>query len=217
MGDTIVKLYQRQNFVISEDVLRAIKKNNLTLDETLLIIYFCGMNNHAMLDMEEIKEKFGMDEISIMKAFASITEKNLITIKMEKNRDNKVEEIIDLTPLYESIAMEMDDEKRENEVVAVFTTFEREFGRPLSSMETSIINNWLDRGVSEELISSALKEATFNGTVTLRYIDAIISEWVRKGFKSAKDVDVYLKKRKPAKPKVKSEDLFDYNWLDDDE
>ena len=202
MGDTIVKLYQRQNFVISEDVLRAIKKNNLTLDETLLIIYFCGMNNHAMLDMEEIKEKFGMDEISIMKAFASITEKNLITIKMEKNRDNKVEEIIDLTPLYE---------------VAVFTTFEREFGRPLSSMETSIINNWLDRGVSEELISSALKEATFNGTVTLRYIDAIISEWVRKGFKSAKDVDVYLKKRKPAKPKVKSEDLFDYNWLDDDE
>lgn len=217
MGDTIVKLYQRQNFVISEDVLRAIKKNNLTLDETLLIIYFCGMNNHAMLDMEEIKEKFGMDEISIMKAFASITEKNLITIKMEKNRDNKVEEIIDLTPLYESIAMEMDDEKRENEVVAVFTTFEREFGRPLSSMETSIINNWLDRGVSEELISSALKEATFNGTVTLRYIDAIISEWVRKGFKSAKDVDVYLKKRKPAKSKVKSEDLFDYNWLDDDE
>lgn len=217
MGDTIVKLYQRQNFVISEDVLRAIKKNNLTLDETLLIIYFCGMNNHAMLDMEEIKEKFGMDEISIMKAFASITEKNLITIKMEKNRDNKVEEIIDLTPLYESIAMEMDDEKRENEVVAVFTTFEREFGRPLSSMETSIINNWLDRGVSEELISSALKEATFNGTVTLRYIDAIISEWVRKGFKCAKDVDVYLKKRKPAKPKVKNEDLFDYNWLDDDE
>ena len=94
MGDTIVKLYQRQNFVISEDVLRAIKKNNLTLDETLLIIYFCGMNNHAMLDMEEIKEKFGMDEISIMKAFASITEKNLITIKMEKNRDNKVEEIM---------------------------------------------------------------------------------------------------------------------------
>ena len=84
-------------------------------------------------------------------------------------------------------------------------------------METSIINNWLDRGVSEELISSALKEATFNGTVTLRYIDDIISEWVRKGFKSAKDVDVYLKKRKPAKPKVKSEDLFDYNWLDDDE
>lgn len=217
MGDTIVKLYQRQNFVISEDVLKAIKKNNLSLDETLLIIYFCGMNNHAMLDMDEIKEKFGIDEISIMRAFTSITEKNLINIKMERNRDNKVEEIIDLTPLYESIAMDMGNEKKENEVIAVFNAFESEFGRPLSSMETSIINSWLDRGISEELINTALKEATFNGTLTLRYIDAIISEWTRKGFKSARDVDVYLKKRKATKPKTKSEDLFDYNWLDDDE
>jgi len=217
MGDTIVKLYQKQNFVIGEDILKAIKKNNLTLDEALLIIYFCSMNNHAMLDIDEIKEKFGMSELSIMQAFATITEKNLINIKMEKNRDNKVEEIIDLTPLYESIAMEIDEESREDNIVKVFTVFEREFGRPLSSMETSIINSWLDKGINEGLINCALKEATFNGTVTLRYIDAIISEWNRKGFKTQDDVEVYLKKRKPARPKTKDEDLFDYNWLDDDE
>lgn len=217
MGDTIVKLYQKQNFVIGEDILKAIKKNNLTLDEALLIIYFCGMNKHAMLDIEEINSKFGIDELSIMRAFASITEKNLINIKMEKNRDNKMEEIIDLTPFYESIAIEVKEEKRESSVVSVFRAFESEFGRPLSSMETSIINNWLDRGINEDLIYSALKEATFNGTLTLRYIDAIISEWNRKGFKTGEDVDIYLKKRKSAKPKIQNDDLFDYNWLDDDE
>lgn len=216
MGDTIVKLYQKQNFVISEDILRIIRKNNLTLDEALLIIYFSHMKNHAMLDVDDIKIKFGMDELDIMKAFAHITEKNLITIKMERNRDNKMEEIIDLTPFYESIAIDLGDEVHNNSVASVFNSFEQELGRPLSSMETSLINNWLDRGISEDLINAALKEAIFNGTFTLRYIDAIISEWNRKGFKTGADVDVYLKKRKNNKQK-RNEDLFDYNWLDEDE
>ena len=82
-------------------------------------------------------------------------------------------------------------------------------------METSIINSWLDKGIDEGLINSALKEATFNGTLTLRYIDAIISEWSRKGFKSADDVNVYLKKRR-SKPKVQTDELFDYDWLNEE-
>lgn len=216
MGDTIIKLYQKQNFVIPEDVLKTIRKSNLTLDEALLIIYFAHMKNQAMLDIDDIKMKFDMSEIDIMKAFASITEKNLISIKMKKNRDNKMEEIIDLTPFYESIAMELGNEAHKEEVISVFNAFEQELGRPLSSMETSLINNWLDKGINEDLIYAALKEAIFNGTFTLRYIDAIISEWNRKGFKSSSDVDVYLKKRKSSKPKSDS-DLFDYNWLDEDE
>ena len=217
MGDTIVKLYQKQNFVIGEDILKAIKINNLTLDEALLIIYFCGMNNHAIFDVEEIKEKFGMDELSIMKSFASLTEKNLINIKMVKNKENKIEELVDLTPLYESIAIGLNIENKANNAVEVFTAFESEFGRPLSSMEASIINSWLDKGIDEGLINKALKEAIFNGTLTLRYIDAIISEWNRKGFKTGDDVDVYLKKKVSNKPKEKAPDLFDYNWLDDDD
>lgn len=216
MGDTIVKLYQKQNFVIGEDILKAIKKNNLTLDEALLIIYFCGNNNHPVLDIDEIMDKFGMEELAIMQAFASITNKNLITINMVKNKDGKVEELIDLTSFYESIAMDLGAKVKEKRKDDVFSLFEKEFGRPLSSMEFELINNWLDKGISEELINSALKEAIFNGSFTLRYIDAILSEWSKKGFKTAKDVDVYLKKRK--QPKIrKNDDLFDYNWLDDDE
>lgn len=216
MGDTIVKLYQKQNFVIGEDILRTIKKNGLTLNEALLIIYFCGNNNHPILDIEEIQAKFMMSELEIMQAFASITDKSLIKIKMVKNKDGKVEELIDLTPFYESIAYDIDIEKKKENDTSVFSLFENEFGRPLSSMEFELINNWLDRGISEELINSALKEAIFNGSFTLRYIDAILTEWVKKGFRTHKDVDLYLKKRKA--PKVrKNEDLFDYNWLDDEE
>lgn len=216
MGDTIVKLYQKQNFVIGEDILKAIKKNNLTLDEALLIIYFCGNNNHPILDIDEISNKFGMEELSIMQAFANITNKNLITIQMVKNKEGKVEELIDLTPLYESIAYDFKDTEKAKSDESVFTAFEQEFARPLSSVEFELINNWLDKGISEKLIHLALKEAIFNGSFTLRYIDAILNEWVKKGFKTEKEVDLYLKKRKA--PRVrKEEDLFDYNWLEDDE
>lgn len=216
MGDTIVKLYQKQNFVIGEDILKAIKRNDLTLDEALLIIYFCGNNNHPVLDIDDINSKFGIQELSIMQAFASITNKNLIKIKMEKNKEGKVEELIDLTPFYESIAMEIGVVEKKTSDANVFSLFEKEFGRPLSSMEFELINSWLDKGISEELINCALKEAIFNGSFTLIYIDAILIEWVKKGFKTSKDVDLYLKKRK--QPKVrKSEEFFDYNWLDDDE
>lgn len=216
MGNTIVKLYQKQNFVITEDILKTIKKNDLTLDEALLIIYFCGNNNHPILDIDEIIEKFGMDELSIMKAFANITNKNLISIKMEKNKEGKVEEIIDLTPFYESIAIDINAKEKKKSDDGVFSLFEREFGRLLSPTEFEIINRWLDNNINEELINHAVKEAIFNDSFTLRYVDAILNEWAKKGFKTSKEVDLYLKRKK--QPKVrKNESLFDYNWLDDEE
>lgn len=215
MGNTIVRLYQKQNFVIGEDILKAIKLNNLTLDETILIIYFCGNNAHPILDIDEIKSKFGMEETEIMKAFESICNKELVNIKMQKNKDGKIEEIIDLTPFYESIAIDISEKSREITKENIFNAFENEFGRPLSSMEYELINNWINKGISEELIREALKEAIFNGTLTLRYIDAILGEWTKNGFKTAEDVNVYLKKRKTTRKQ--NDELFDYNWLDDEE
>ncbi len=217
MGDTIVKLYQKQNFVIGEDILKTIKKNNLTLDEALLIIYFVGNNNHPILDIEEIKTKFGMEELSIMQAFASITNKDLIKIRMEKNREGKVEEVIDLTPFFESIAMDMGEVEKKKNDEDIFDLFESQLARPLSPIEFDLINKWLDRGESKELITSALNEAVYNGTFTLRYIDAILSEWAKKGLKTAKEVNIYIKQRRKPKERKNQDFLnFDFNWLEDE-
>ena len=68
--------------------------------------------------------------------------------------------------------------------------------------------------ISEELIKGALKEAVFNNVRNLRYIDKILSEWEKKGFKSVDEVDSYLKKKEVNNPK---QELFDYNWLEDEE
>ena len=216
MGEALVKLYKKMQFVIGEDILKAIKKHNLTLDEALLIIYFCGNNIHPVLDIDDISNKFGQSELEIMKAFENITNKNLIGIKMIKNKDNKMEEIIDLNPFYESIAIEIDSKAQKENKDNVYSLFEEEFGRPLSSMEYELISSWIDSGIKSSLIKAALKEAIFNGSLTLRYIDGILREWKRNGIKDEKDVNLHLKK-KSSKPKIKQKELFDYNWLDDDE
>lgn len=81
-------------------------------------------------------------------------------------------------------------------------------------MDLEIINGWLSTGTSEEMVIGALKEAVYNGVTNLRYIDKIIYEWGKKGFKNMDEVKVHLENRKEEN---KSADLFDYNWLDDDE
>ena len=80
-------------------------------------------------------------------------------------------------------------------------------------MEYEIINGWIQTNISKDLIIGALKEAVYNGVNNFRYIDKIIYEWNKKGFKSMEDVNNHLEK----KEEKNYEDLFDYDWLNDEE
>ena len=80
-------------------------------------------------------------------------------------------------------------------------------------MEYEIINAWLEKGFSEELVIGALKEAVYNGVSSLRYIDKILYEWQKKGYHNLTEVNNGLTNRKE---KQKSLELFDYNWLEDE-
>jgi len=62
----------------------------------------------------------------------------------------------------------------------------------------------------KNLISAALKEATYSGVLNLRYINKIIYEWRKKGIKSPKDLK---NKQRKMKKEEKDEELFDYDWL----
>ena len=64
--------------------------------------------------------------------------------------------------------------------------------------------------ISEDLIKEALKEAILNGVNNLKYIDRILYEWNKKGYKKPSDV---VKKRQVKEEKI---DLFDYDWLDEE-
>jgi DNA replication protein len=93
----------------------------------------------------------------------------------------------------------------------IYNTIEEEFGRTLSPIEYETISGWLNAKIDESLIKEALKEAVLNGVNNLKYIDKILYEWTKKGYKKSSDV-----KKRPKKEPEEIE-LFSYDWLDEND
>jgi len=213
MSNSILEgLIKEKDYTFKKLLFKLIKDFDLTLEELLLLIYFINQDK-PVFDIKKISIITYLDNNEIMSAFSSLTAKGLVSIKTSKE-DGKITEIIDITNTYRAMVSDINVNIKKQTVTNIYTIFEKEFGRPLSPVEYEIIKAWITSGISEELIKGALKEAVFNNVRNLRYIDKILSEWEKKGFKSVDEVDSYLKKKEVNNPK---QELFDYNWLEDEE
>lgn len=213
MSNSILEgLIKEKDYTFKKLLFKLIKDFDLTLEELLLLIYFINQDK-PVFDIKKISIITYLDNNEIMSAFSSLTAKGLVSIKTSKE-DGKITEIIDITNTYRAMVSDINVNIKKQTVTNIYTIFEKEFGRPLSPVEYEIIKAWITSGISEELIKDALKEAVFNNVRNLRYIDKILSEWEKKGFKSVDEVDSYLKKKEVNNPK---QELFDYNWLEDEE
>ena len=137
-------------------------------------------------------------------------------MKIEKNSSNIREEYIYTDLLYNKLSSLIlnKEEKTEDNLEEIFSSFEKEFGRTISPMEYELIKSWINDKISKELIIEALKEATYNGVSNMRYIEKILSEWQRKGIKTKEDV---IKDKNNFKNNKKKEvEVYDYNWLEDE-
>ena len=144
--------------------------------------------------------------------------KGFVSIESVKDEHGKLNDIINLDGVYDSIVFNVKEETKEEKKEDIFRVFEKELGRTISPMELEIINGWLLSNYSEELILGALKEAIYNGVSSFRYIDKILYEWDKKGFKTMEQVSAHMiKRRDEKKDKVitkKEQDIADYDWLD---
>lgn len=200
-----------KDYVLRKELFPIIWEYKLNLEEVLLLIYF--MNEDVpTFDVEQINKITMISVNKILDSFTSLTNKGLISIDVIKENSG-VKEVVNLDPIYKCM---IDGLMKNNKKVVnnnIFEKFEKEFSRTLSPMEYEIINDWLDKNISEELILGALKEATYNGVNNLRYIDKIIYEWNKKGFKNMEDVNNHLRNRNTSDKSVK--EISDYNWLDE--
>lgn len=213
MSNSILEgLVKEKDYTFKKLLFKIVKNFDLSLSELLLLIYFLNQDKPS-LNVSDITSITLMDDKEILSAFTSLTSKGLISINIVKDPSGKVNEVIDLSNLYKAMVSDININIKKASASNIFTTFEHEFGRTLSPIEFEIINAWLKSGINEELIIGALKEATYNGVSNLRYIDKIIYEWGKKGFKTMDDVNGHLKNKNESSNKV----LFDYNWLDDEE
>ena len=209
-------LIKDKDYIFKRQLFKVVKDYDLKLNELLLLIYFLNQDN-PVLDVELISKTIFLSSKEILESFTSLSSKGLLTIKMLKSDDGKVNESIDLTNVYRAIISDINMDYKSKSKDSIFTTFEKEFGRTLSPMEYEVINEWVKSGMNEELIIEALKEATYNGVSNLRYIDKILYEWGKKGFKNPSDVANHLKRKNESKEEKESKTLFEYNWLEDEE
>ena len=187
----------------------------ITPEELIILIFIMDKGNKVIYNPLELSEELGMDKFKVMELLNSLNEKKIISITVEKE-NNKSEVYISLELLYKKIANILIDKKEDKTLdnSDIFSIFEKEFGRTISSMECQIIKGWIDDGFSHELIMEALKEAIYNGVTSLRYIEKILYEWRKKGYKNKKDIQEAKEKYRESKKETK--DYFFYDWINDD-
>lgn len=187
-------------------------KNKLSLNEFLLMLYFDNSFD-LIFDINLIIKTLCMSEEEVLSAYGSLLSKKLIKVTAEKDGFGKVIEKVSLESFYNEIKEDNKSTEKENSKQDIFSIFESDFGRTLSNMDYEIINAWIDKGFSEELIIAALKEAVYNGVCNLRYIDKILYEWNRKGIKTPEEVKKKMEDNNEAQMLETS--VLNFDWLNE--
>lgn len=220
----LVDIFKSGNIVIPIYLFKNYKKLNIKLEEFIFLMYLYNKGNHEVFNPTLFSSEINSSIEEIMSMVSSLTDKNYIKVEVRKNDKGLMEDVVNLDEFYTKLSLLFVDEMIKEDDYSnsnIFDMIEKEFGRTLSPIEYEIIKAWLDSHISEELIKEALKEATFNGVSNLRYIDKILYEWGKKGFKTKEDV-LENKKRRTAKIEAKENkkidlDIMDWDWFDDEE
>ena len=206
-------MFKENKKLVAETIfIKEALKDKLTLNEFLLLLYFDN-SFELVFDIDLIKKTINMSEEDILAAYGSLMSKKLIKVSAKKNSFGKIVEYVSLENFYNGIKEDHKLIEKENVKGDIFSVFESNFGKTLSAMECELINAWIDRGDSEELIIAALKEATYNGVRSLRYIDKILFEWNKKGIKTPEEVEKNLVSDNEAK--LLETSVLNFDWLNE--
>ncbi|HIS12910.1 MAG TPA: DnaD domain protein [Candidatus Onthocola stercoravium] len=188
-------------------------KENLSLNEFLLLLYFDNSFD-LVFDIKVVAKTLNMSEEQVLEAYSNLMKKKLIKVKAEKDGYGKVIEKVCLDNFYNEIKTDVKNSEIESSKEDIFSIFESNFGRSLSPMDYEIINAWIDRGFSEELVIAALNEAVYNGVPNLRYIDKVLYDWNKKGYKTVEDVNNRFKEDKQ-NDKLFETSVLNFDWLNE--
>lgn len=213
--ENIIEVIKEKPIVIPRILFRDYKKLNINEEELIILMYIIDLGNRVVYNPDIFVKNLGFDKFKAMQIISNLVEKKIISITVEKDKNGISEEYINIDLLYNKLFNDIINvEEKIYEDTNIFSKFENEFGRPISPMEYEIIKGWLNDKFSEEIITEALKEAVYNNVNNLRYIDKILYEWKKKGYK--KKEDIVKDNMKIKQEKSKNNNLFDYNWLEDE-
>ncbi len=196
------------NFIIPNYIIKNYEKIGLEGLDFIMLIYFINQRSNVAFDVNKIALDLNLDSSKVLEIINSLNEKNFISIEMKKN-NGVIEEYISTDLFYNKISSMLMETVSNDKETDLYSVFEKEFGRTLSPTEFTSINNWIENGISEELIKEALKEAILSGVHNIRYIDTILFNWTKKGYKKPEDV----KRKKDDEDEII--EVYDYDWLNE--
>lgn len=214
MNNNVLNLLQDKPIVVPRILFNNYRKLNITEEELVVIMLIISLGNKMEYNLDVFVNELSMDRHNIMKIISNLVSKNILSIDVVKS-GRKTEEYISLSLLYDKllnivVATNNEDVKVDD---SLFSVFEEELGRLLSPIEIEQIKEWITTYKNDELIKAALREAVLNGVSNLRYIDTILNDWNKKGYKTREDV---LKDRDNYRKKKKNVEVFDTDWLNDE-
>ena len=196
------------HMIIPNYLVKYYKKFDLDINEFIMLIYFLNSNEKLIFDNKKISNDLFMEQNEVLEIINSLIEKQYISIEMNKS-NGIIEEYISLDLFFKKINACLTENDTNDNSSDIYSKFEKEFGRTLSPVEYETISKWIENNIPLNLIEAALKEAILNGVNSIRYIDKILFEWNKKGYKDSTDII-----RKNNKEEY-IEEIYDYDWLNE--
>ena len=201
-------MHVNNHMIIPNYLVKYYKKFDLDINEFIMLIYFLNSNEKLIFDNKKISNDLFMEQNEVLEIINSLIEKQYISIEMNKS-NGIIEEYISLDLFFKKINACLIENDTNDNSSDIYSKFEKEFGRTLSPVEYETISKWIENNIPLNLIEAALKEAILNGVNSIRYIDKILFEWNKKGYKDSTDII-----RKNNKEEY-IEEIYDYDWLNE--
>ncbi len=208
--NSMFNILKAKPMFIPKILLSNYKKLGLSDEELIIVIVIMNYGDNVLYNPELFASDIGGDKHKVMMVIDNLCDKNILSLIVDRS-NKKTHEYLSLETLYEKlfniILDKPEDDKIDN---SIFSIFENELGRTLSPMEYEKIKEWITSGNSIELIACALNEAVMNGVSNLNYIDSILNNWHKKGYKTKADIQ---KEKENYRNKKEKKDIYDTDWL----
>jgi DnaD/phage-associated family protein len=182
-------------FDISDAETREViqQKLHISADEYEQILNSCL--KHKCFDDEFYKTTGKLTSNGVKKRAKAVIEKReKMRLAYEKKISGEVSDAetthIKKSKVKKSILKDLNNNDHDHARTEIFSTFEKEFGRPLSPLEFEQITQW-EKEYGPELIIEALKRAVLGGKHNFKYINSILLEWKKNNIQTIQAVQEY--------------------------
>lgn len=216
--EKLLNVVKSNNIIIPLYIYKEYSKLNIDYETFIFLMFLYSKGNKILFDINKLSEEFYVDNKKIMMFISNLQKNKLIEIKVIKNDRNISEEYIYLDFFYEKIALSIVNEENTKDVLdekeEIFDILQKEVGLQLSFVEVEIVKAW---NYDKDIIKEAIKEAIKNNVASIRYIDKVLYSWSKKGIKTKDDLENSKTNFREKSDKESKIDVFDYDWMEDDE